>query len=52
MTLQAKSEGAKASLLFGLDKFMFWQRWLLVGGLVLIDIGLYMVFFIRSCSSR
>lgn len=45
MTLQAKSQNTKFNLLFGLEKFIFWQRWLLIFGLLLVDMGLYMVFF-------
>jgi hypothetical protein len=44
MTLQAKSQATKSNLLSGLEKFIFWQRWLLIVGLILVDMGLYMTF--------
>ncbi|MCP4598955.1 MAG: hypothetical protein GY847_00165 [Proteobacteria bacterium] len=44
MTLQARSQSAKPNLLLGMEKFIFWQRWLLVVGLILVDMGLYMIF--------
>ena len=44
MTPQAKSKPTKSSQLFGLEKFIFWQRWLLIVGLILVGMGLYMIF--------
>jgi hypothetical protein len=44
MTLQVKAQNAKSNLLFGLEKFIFWQRWLLIFSLLLVDLGLYMAF--------
>lgn len=44
MTLQAKSQDTKSNLLSRLEKFIFWQRWLFIVGLILVDLGLYMTF--------
>ena len=44
MTLQTRSQNTKSNVLLGMEKFIFWQRWLLVVGLILVDMGLYMIF--------